>query len=306
MSALFRLCIGSLAAGLCCTPLGNAVAQQSPASPQTLPAQTQSNPDATNPSNRSDQATSPRLNPPSLSQPTLGPRPYTANYGAQANEGQHNGVEYFFANCLLKNNQAEIEISQYAAQQSQNPKVKQYAEELVKDHQKVVQQLQQIAAANSHHAGATSLDTAAQSDANRLATDATQTPGSSGPATAENPTATRSPAMHGGGALMQVAQIEEKINDRCNQALREELQQKSGAEFDECYLGAQIAGHMHMLAALEVIPQESQGQLKQIAEEAKPTVQKHLDQAKDLMKQAKNGSENANQAERTSTTRENR
>jgi len=106
--------------------------------------------------------------------------------------------------------------------------------------------------------------------------------------------------MHGDAQLKQVAQIEEKINDRCNQALREELQQKSGTEFDECYLGAQIAGHMHMLAALEVLPDESQGQLKQIAEDAKPTVQKHLDQAKDLMKQLKS-SENTNQAERSTT-----
>ena len=47
---------------------------------------------------------------------------------------------------------------------------------------------------------------------------------------------------------------------------------------------------MHLLAALEVIPQESQGQLKQIAEEAKPTVQKHLDKAKELMKERKSGS----------------
>jgi predicted outer membrane protein len=295
MSALFRMCIGSMAAGLCCMPLGIAVAQQSAAQPQTLPAQAQSQPDATNPPNGSDQVAAPRLGSPSLAQPGLGPRPYTANYGAQANEGQHNEVENYFANCLLKNNQAEIEISQFAAQQSQNPKVKHYAEELVKDHQKVVQQLQPIAGANSRRAGTPSLDTATPGSETR--------PGASTADrdTAEGLTSARNPAMRHSGALMQVAQIEEKINDRCNQALREELQQKSGAEFDECYVGAQIAGHMHMLAALEVIPQESQGQLKQIAEEAKPTVQKHLEQAKDLMKQFKNGSENTNQAERTSS-----
>jgi len=277
-----------------------------PGAQQTLPAQAQSQPDDPNAVTRSNRATAP-----SLPSATPGRRPYTANYsGNQANQGQNSEVEQYFANCLLKNNQAEIEISQFAAQQSQNPKVKEYAEKLVKDHQQVVQKLQPLAgnkgAASS--SSATSLDATASGDANRLAMDTTRTPGSSGTNTAapgtetrsgagttdrdtaESLTASRNTGTNSSDALMQVAQIEEKINDRCNQALREELQQKSGKEFDECYLGAQVGGHMHMLAALEVIPQETQGQLKQIAEEAKPTVQKHLDEAKELMKERKSGS----------------
>jgi predicted outer membrane protein len=316
MSASFRTIIGSLAAGLCCLPLGAAVAQTT-TSPRAVTGQAQSQPNNSDATTRSNQATAPALNPQSTSQP----RPYTANYGSQANEGQHNAVGIFFANCLLKNNQAEIEISQFAAQKSQDPKVKQYAEELVKDHQQVVQKLQPIASTNSRSAATASLDTAARNEANRSAVDTTRTPGSSGTDTSATGTASRSGAgttdrdaaesltssrntgTQGNAELMQVAHIEEKINDRCNQALREELQQKSGTEFDECYLGAQIAGHMHMLAALEVLPDESQGQLKQIAEDAKPTVQKHLDQAKDLMKQLK-GSENTNQAERSTNRAE--
>jgi predicted outer membrane protein len=309
MSVLFRTCIGSLAAGLCCLPLANAqqpAATRPGAAQQTSPAQAQSQPEDPNSVIRSNRATAPRLDAPAI--PAL--RPYTANYGGnQANEGQKAEVERYFANCLLKNNQAEIEISQFAAQQSQNPKVKQYAEELVKDHQKVVQELQPIASGSAavRSAGSTSLDATANSDANRLATDTARAPGSSGTDTAargtesrsgtsatgrdtaESPSATHN-AANGNDALMQVAQIEEKINDRCNQSLREELQQKSGAEFDAAFLGSQIAGHMHLLAALEVIPQESQGQLKQIAEDAKPTVQKHLDKAKELMKERKSGS----------------
>jgi predicted outer membrane protein len=296
MSASFRTIIGSLAAGLCCLPLGAAVAQQTTAPPRALPGQAQPQADNPNAAIRSNQATSPRLNPANPAQP----QPYTANYGAQSNEGQRNEVENFFANCLLKQNQAEIELSEYAAKQSQNPKVKQYAEQLVKDHQQVVQKLQQIANAHSRNAGSVSLDSAAQVDTNRLTTDTTPTPGSPGTNTAEGIASPRNPAMHGNAQLMQVTQIEDKIADRYNQAIREELQQKSGAEFDACYLGAQVGGHMYMLAVLEVIPDEAQGQLKQIAQEAKPTVQKHLEQAKDLMKQLKS-SENTNQAERSTT-----
>lgn len=301
MSASFRIFIGSLAAGLCCLPLDATLAQQTTASPSAVPGQAQ--PTDPNATTRSNQATAPRLNPATPSQA----QPYTARYGTEANEGQHNGVERFFVNCLLKNNQAEIEISKFAAQKSENPKVKQYAEELVKDHQQVVQKLQQIAGANSLQANSGTLEGAAQNAANRLAVDTTRTPGSSGTDTtatgAEGLAATHNRAMHGDAQLMQISQIEEKINDRYNQAIREELQQKSGAEFDQCYLGAQVGGHMYMLAELEVIPGETQGQLKQIAEDAKPTVQKHLYQAKDLMKQLQ-GSENSNSAERSTTRTE--
>ncbi len=302
MSVLFRTCIGSIGVALCCLPLAVAKAQQpaaTRAAPPTLPAQAQSQPDDPNSVIRSNRATAPRLNAPALP----GRQQYTANYGGnQANEGQKSEVEKYFANCLLKNNQAEIEIAQFAAQQSQNPKVKQYAEELVKDHQKFVQKLQPIATGNSgeHVAGTTSLDATATTDPNRLKTDTTRTPGSSGTNSAESLTATHN-AANGNDALVQVAQIEEKINDRCYQALREELQQKSGADFDAAFLGSQIGGHMHMLAALEVIPQENLGQLKQIAEEAKPTVQKHLDKAKELMKERKSGS-----LQQTSATSESR
>jgi predicted outer membrane protein len=289
MSVLFRTCVGSLGIGLCCLPLANAQqpAATRPGAAQTSPAQTQPQPDNPNSVIRSNRATAPQLGAPALP----GRQQYTANYGGnQANEGQKSEIEKYFATCLLKNNQAEIEISQYAAQQSQNPKVKEFAEELVKDHQQVVQKLQPIAGnSGAHSASTTSLDAAATNDSNPVATDTTPTPGSSGTNTAERPNAAHG-SSNGNDALWQVAQIEEKINNRCNQALREELQQKSGKEFDECFLGAQVAGHMHMLAALEVIPQESQGQLKQIAEEAKPTVQKHLDKAKELMKERKSGS----------------
>jgi putative membrane protein len=280
MSALFRVCAGAVATGLCCLPLGVLVAQQATESPprEIQPGQVQ--PDAANSLRRGDQVTRPHTD-----------QPYTSNYrGEAAKGGGQMAVEVFFANCLLKNNKAEIEFAKFAAEQSQNPQVKQFAETLAKDHQKVVDRLQQVAANISSRAGAQSTDPTSPTGTPRGIADPAGLPGS--PATS---------AMAGSGPLMQVAAIEEKIKERCNQALREELQSKSGAEFDECYIGLQIAGHMHSLAALEVLSQESQGQLKKIADEARPTVQKHLEQAKQIAKQLKSGSGSA-QALRPSTT----
>jgi putative membrane protein len=279
MSALLRVCTGAVAAGLCCLPLGVLIAQQATDSPprDIQPGQVQ--PDAANPLRPGDQI-----------RPRTG-QPYTSNYrGETAKGGGQMAVEAFFANCLLKNNKAEIELAKFASEQSQNPQVKQFAEMLAKDHQKVVDRLQQVAASNPNRAGTPAVDPNSPAGTTRGVTESPGLPGS--PATT---------TTAGGGPLMQVAAIEEKIKERCQQALREELQSKSGAEFDECYIGSQIAGHMQSLAALEVLSQESQGRLKEIAEAARPTVQQHLDQAKQIAKQLKSGSGSA-QAQRPTTT----
>jgi predicted outer membrane protein len=85
--------------------------------------------------------------------------------------------------------------------------------------------------------------------------------------------------------LHELLQIERQINERCLQMARDELQQKSGAEFDKCFVGGAIGAHAHALAALEVIGKQRQGQLSQVAQQALPTVQQHFEQAKQLMKQ---------------------
>jgi hypothetical protein len=53
-----------------------------------------------------------------------------------------------------------------------------------------------------------------------------------------------------------------------------------------------------MLAALEVIEQQGPDQLRQIAQQAQPTVEQHLQHAKQLMKQLEGASPSRSQAER--------
>lgn len=81
------------------------------------------------------------------------------------------------------------------------------------------------------------------------------------------------------------SQIERQINERCLAMLEQELESKTGREFDACYVGSQVGGHMHMKAALEVLANETTGQLQQIAQDAQPTVEKHFQHAQELMRQ---------------------
>jgi len=106
-----------------------------------------------------------------------------------------------------------------------------------------------------------------------------------------------------GNAMHELMQIERQINERCLQMAKDELQQKSGAEFDKCYVGNAIGVHAHALAALEVIGKQTQGTLAQVAQQAQPNVQQHFDQAKQLMKQLERQSSAAGTQAQRDTTR---
>ena len=82
------------------------------------------------------------------------------------------------------------------------------------------------------------------------------------------------------------SQIDRKINERCVESMRKDLESKSGPEFDAAYVGSQIGGHMYMLSAVEVLSDETSGDLQSMIKDAKPIDEKHLKQAKDLMEKS--------------------
>jgi len=155
-------------------------------------------------------------------------------------------VDQYLANCLSINNQAEVEMNEFALQRTENPQVKQFAQQMVDDHRQLAQKLQRVTGTSEN----------ASSDA----------------------------------ALNQLLQIDRQIADTCTSMARDKLSQKTGAEFDKCFVGAQLGGHIHMLAALTVISERAGGELRQVATDAKVTVEKHLQRAEELAKQLESGS----------------
>ncbi|HEX2473517.1 MAG TPA: DUF4142 domain-containing protein [Lacipirellulaceae bacterium] len=271
------------AAGFACLVAGSALAQR--AAEQRPATQSRDNISDRATTDQNDQATQPgRVRTTQRTQ--LGERNVQLQAGGQKQE-----VEKFLAGCLLAKNKCEIEFAQLAQQQSQNPQVKEFAQMLEQDHQKIVQQLEQLAGGQ---AGQTSTRTETQSqtsaigqnDAQRQPADTTRLPGSPG-ATQITRRQTQTEAYGAqelSGPFAQLAQIEKQIGERQKQIMLDELQQKSGVEFDKCYVGSQVGSHMQSLAALEVISQQ-QGELAQAAQQALPTVQQHLEHAKKLAKQ---------------------
>ncbi len=78
--------------------------------------------------------------------------------------------------------------------------------------------------------------------------------------------------------------IKKDMSEECFTMASKELEGKEGAKFDECFIGMQLAGHMHMLTQLKVYEKHSTGEFKRVLGDAIETTQDHLDQAKDLIK----------------------
>jgi len=306
MSALLRFRVGAVTAGLSFLLLGYAVAQQIQTTDESQPGQSR-----VGPAGQTDQSPGLQSDPSTASR---GDRTYsetaerrTANYrGPNATAGgPSQAVDHYLAACLLGQNQAEVQLSEIAQQKSENPKVKQFAQQMIEDHKKMIEQLQPLAAMQgAAKLGVSgSIEKRTESERAIPATGTAAAPSIN--TTTDTTTAvatTDRPAM-GGGALHQLGQIEKAIGDRCLQAAKEELQQKSGAEFDKCYVGMTLGAHMHALAAVEVIGQQTQGKLAQVAKQAQPTVQEHFDHAKQLAKQLEGQGSTSATAERSSTTR---
>jgi predicted outer membrane protein len=291
MSASLKLKFGVLGAGLSCLLAGYVVAQQQE---QATGRTGQLDRPATQPAQPGQRAqTGQRAQP--------GQREYTAEFrGTQTTGAVSPEIERYLLNCLLIKNQAEVEISEFAQQQAQNPEVKQFAQMLIRDHQQAVQKLQQLAGPQG--ADRTSQTPGARSQFDTQQTTATtERPGQSPNQRAiqtQNQSLTAERQGGQSGALNELIALDRQITDRATEMVREELQAKSGPDFDQCFVAAQIGSHTHMLAALEVIDQKAQGQLKQVIQEAQPKVQQHLDHAKQLAEQLKSGAQTGARAQR--------
>jgi putative membrane protein len=176
-------------------------------------------------------------------------------------------VNRYIASCLLGKNKAEVEISKLAQQQAENTEVKKFAQMLVKDHSSMISKLQPLAGGqDASRPRQPSAATGTPSDRTGVAS-STARPG------------------QGDQAVNQLIAIEKKIIERCTELLRQELESKTGADFDKCYVGSQVGSHMQASAALEVISQQATGELQELAGQAKEKVDHHLQEAKQLAQQ---------------------
>jgi predicted outer membrane protein len=209
-----------------------------------------------------------------------GERRFSYNAAEAGRRSSARSADSELAACLIVGNESEVFAGQLALQKSQNDEVKQFAQQMVDAHGQMIQKLQKFAPAVAASAPATNETPAEQrrtADANAInnQTAAAAVPSNNAPAARPN--------TQQGGPLDHVA-FKRELGEMCKQTLQREWAQKSGAEFDKCYIGHQIGAHLHAIDVMKVSQNHSSDELRQALDEGIRTAESHLQHAKDLMK----------------------
>jgi predicted outer membrane protein len=168
----------------------------------------------------------------------------------------------YLAKRLLAGSESELEISQLASGRAEDPEIRQYAEQAVREHRDLAQQLRPLAAAQvgSLVRGDRQSPTTAPSDVPPVATRGLW---NSAPDAAE--------------VIDRLSDIERVIHMESAEAVRQKLDQKTGRDFDQAYLSQLVSEQIDFLTALDVIArQPNLGPLRLIARAAFDTTQQHL------------------------------
>jgi predicted outer membrane protein len=241
------------------------------------------------------------------------------------------------ASCLIIDNQGEIALAQLAQQRAENPAVKAFAQQLVQDHTEAIKKLQQFAgthlgASQPGQAGRTPGergDAAPPRDAPEARRDPTVNPvpptpttprstTSEPPATTRQPQPTtqpplgapgrdtpRDPSIAGvrpSGTGLDLVALKRELGEKCLQTARRELEGKSGAEFDKCYIHMAVWGHLHAIDTMEVFQSRVSPQFRQVIAEGIQMSQKHLKTAQELAKKLEGNGGATETRTSTSTT----
>jgi predicted outer membrane protein len=219
-----------------------------------------------------------------------------SNQPAQQNQAGANGAaenhDAFLADWLIIDNNMEIEMANLAVQKASSDEVKQFAQKMIADHQKLNEQLMRFAGDQAPR------DESAQR-ANPAANGKTPQQAQNNPATragqAEPQRRTAAkvtaqgeiPGQNTAHARSHAGMLglKQEIADQCLASAHRELDSKSGKEFDECYIGMQIGAHMYVVDAMTVFQRHASPELKQAIAAGEQTAQGHLQMAKNIMKQ---------------------
>jgi Predicted outer membrane protein len=212
------------------------------------------------------------------------------------------------ADCFLLKNQEEINLARFAMERSQNDKVKAFAQRLIDDHQKYGQSLERFARhSKSENAPANLRDGQPQTTFQRQPGQVQPgTPGTPGqptppaqpqilPADPAGRPVVDTPTRPGERIDVRVGyagtsnsledtwyQIEQKAAQNCEQMTKEMLSKEKGADFDRCFIGAQIAAHTALLAQMKAAEPHVSGEFQQVVREGIQAVQQHKQHAEEL------------------------
>jgi len=198
------------------------------------------------------------------------------------------------ASCLILENDGEIAAAKIAEQKAKSDDVKQFARTMEKDHQQFVSELEKLSGDELRNRRAqtgatTGTGTRNENNTTRNENANAREPRNEGRTNANNNAAGGAPRANPAQRNDQdpyaaLLQIKEEMADQCQASVRRELDSKKGEEFDACYMGMQIAAHMHMIDSLTVLERHVSPELRPVLQKGLKVSQQHFEEAKKIMK----------------------
>jgi predicted outer membrane protein len=203
----------------------------------------------------------------------------------QAGRGRTQGDSQL-ASWLAICNEGEIEIGKFAAERAHSDEVKAFAQKMVDEHTNFLNKLQRMGAMASTTSGQPARPGARPEER------VPARPGDAAPRKDATGTAQKQPAddttirrgyLDPEGRL-DFIRIKQEIGRNCVETLKKEFGEKSGAEFDVCYMGHQILAHLEMADTLKVMKNHASPELRDLIASGEKTTKQHLDEAKEIIK----------------------
>jgi len=229
--------------------------------------------------------------------------------GQVGQAAQWQNTDQILASCIAIANQKEVTIAKMAGEKAKSKDVKDFANMLVKDHSDFLQKLRKFAPEASQEGFLNDRgESTANSDRRTTANPPRDEKNRIQPAGGEARNANNQVQQTAGvknasetGQPLDMVQLHREIAEECIRSARQGMDKKEGAEFDECFVGFQIAAHASMKDKLTVFERHASGDLKQVIAQGRETTEKHLKHAEDLMKDLAHSARSDAKRDRTSS-----
>jgi predicted outer membrane protein len=172
-------------------------------------------------------------------------------------------TDHILEQCLIIENQAEVEIAKFAQEHAHSEDVKLFATMMIQDHSDFVNSLQQF---HQQHSG--------QPAAARPAP-------AGGVAQAPQQAQPQQPQQGGFNFLA----IKQEIGKECVASFKKKFGELDGKQFDTCYMAHMVSAHMHMLDTLKVFKRHASPELAQLIQGGIATSEDHLMHAMNMVKE---------------------
>lgn len=190
--------------------------------------------------------------------------------------------DHMFATCVATGNQEEIILAEVGRERASDEDVKKFAEMMITEHHTYLMKLKKFAPEATQAGWLKSHSKEAH------AADAKDNAKSEIKQTAAAEDAAKDRVENAAGTSekgIDFLALEREMANECLAISKEKLEGKLGTEFDQCFMGEQLAMHMAMKAKLTVFQRHASGEFAGILAEGLKATDTHLAKAEEIMKE---------------------